>query len=237
MATAYETEIERRKNAGLYQQILKQNKDRADQEKILRAPLEELVAGIHDPQEREQVIQSTRQDEELYSSILQNHLKKLDEEAKKAENLEEIIDSAPIEALGSSLQYIGPAKDAKDYGTLVTYNKLLQLARSLQESENNKEKLEKLDPVVKKTVRDYMLSDEYFDTKNEETKKFLETYTRRMPQQHYGRLFEQLIGKASKYVTSKDNADEVRGYVNEILKDETQRPLFYQILFSPRDKE
>lgn len=238
MATAYETELERRKNAGFYNAVLKQNKEQAEQRKKLRAPLEQLVAGVSDPQQREQIIQNTIQDTDLYSQIVQDHLKKLDEEAQKAENLEDILNSAPIETLGQSLFYVGLAIESKN-GKMKRYNSYLLTMGQLQQAQEskNKEKAEKIYGSAKKLMAEYMLSEEYFDTSNESTKKFLEIYTKIMDEKHYLPLFEQQVQKAVKYVTSKDNADEVRGYVKEVLKDESQRPIFYKILFSPREKE
>ena len=228
MANAYDELKSERENAAFYTRDLKQILQAEEQNKRRRKIVEDITKGIKNDDERERVINETINNPRLYVDVVSNYLKKLDEKSKKGENLEAIVNSAPLESLGTALSYIPPSKDvSKGYSQINLYNKVLFLSRGIKEAkdENNFEALKQLTGAMKGVVAEYILSPDYCEDK--ETTEFLKKFVGVMSEEHVNNVYSNLVKKASEYLSSDKNSNEIRGYTKNVLRNEKLRPIFY----------
>ena len=228
MANAYDELKSEREDAAFYTRDLKQILQAEEQNKRRRKIVEDITKGIKNDDERERVINETINNPRLYVDVVSNYLKKLDEKSKKGENLEAIVNSAPLESLGNALSYIPPSKDvSKSYSQINRYNTILFLNRNIKKAndENNLDALKQLTGAMKGVVAEYILSPDYCEDK--ETTEFLKKFVGVMSEEHVNNVYSNLVKKASEYLSSDKNSNEIRGYTKNVLRNEKLRPIFY----------
>ncbi len=237
--SVYEQEFERRENVGLYEQIANQISQRKNQQQSLRIPLEEKVSKIKDPAVRTLTLNDIMKNEELQQQIYTEYVNKLNEEAKKGENLEAIVNSAPIERIVNSLSYIPPTDEVSEkYDKLKEYNKILNIERILKvaQKERNEDITENLIQPIKEIVSNYVISNEV--TEDKDTKEFLKTFVKVMSKEFLFGIYRELGRKANAYFGSVENETDIRGYVKETLgKDNNKIPIFYNVIFAHEKSE